>query len=189
MFAGGWSRNLHYCPYYMYALYKIRGFPPTNLAITSYTHKPWHRRYFLNREPPYWLQSSITGCAFRGFILVLQKNSMLKDTKMFRSRMAAFMCIHTCYPSRLRNRIGWRPFRCLLRSDWVIAQLVRKNLLENRTGCNSFSPDVHVFGTFERHVTLYDWSMYRAIGRLRTDESYRVAAPLGLILNHPVGCS
>ena len=74
-------------------------------SITSYTHKPWHRRYFLNREPPYWLQSSITGSAFRGFILVLQKNSMLTDTQMFRSKMGAFRCIHTRYPSRLRNII------------------------------------------------------------------------------------
>ena len=28
-------------------------------------------------------------------------------------------------------------------------------------------------GTFERHVTRYDWPMYRAIGRLRAGESYR----------------
>ena len=46
--------------------------------------------------------------------------------------------------------------RCLLRSDWVIAQLVWQNRLENRTSCNSFSPDFHVPGTFERHVTRYD---------------------------------
>ena len=25
---------------------------PTNLAITSYMHNPWHGRYFLNRESP-----------------------------------------------------------------------------------------------------------------------------------------
>ena len=36
---------------------------------------------------------------------------------------------------------------CLLRSDWVIAQLVRQNRLENRTSCNSFLPDFHVSGT------------------------------------------
>ena len=65
----------------------------------------------------------------------------------------------------------------MLRSDWVIAQLVQQNRLENRTSCNSFSPDFHVSGTFERHVTRYDWPMYRAIGRLRAGESYRVAAP------------
>ena len=31
-----------------YALYtyKIRGFTPTDSTITSYTHKPWHWRYF-----------------------------------------------------------------------------------------------------------------------------------------------
>ena len=28
-------------------------------------------------------------------------------------------------------------FKCLLRSDWVIAQIVRLNRLENRTRCNS----------------------------------------------------
>ena len=33
-------------------------------------------------------------------------------------------------------------------------------------------------GTFERHATRYDWPMYRAIGRLRAGESYRVAALL-----------
>ena len=43
---------------------------------------------------------------------------------------------------------------------------------------NSFSPDFQVSGTCERHVTRYDLPMYRAIGRLRADESYRVAAPL-----------
>ena len=74
-------------------------------AITSYTHTPWHRRYFLNRELPYWLPSSITCSAFRGFILILQNNSMLKDTNMFRSRMGAFSCIDSRYSSRLRNRI------------------------------------------------------------------------------------
>ena len=69
---------------------------------------------------------------------------------------------------------------CLLRFDWVIAQLVWQNRLENRTSCNSFSSDFHVSGTFERHVTRYDWPMYRAIGRLRAGEPYRVAAPLEL---------
>ncbi len=69
-------------------------------------------------------------------------------------------------------------FIYLLRSDWVIAQLVRQNLLENRTSCNSFSPDFHVSGTFKRHVAGYDWPMYRAIGRLRAGESYPVAAPI-----------
>ncbi len=86
--------------------------------------------------------------------------------------MGAFRCIVTRYPSGVRNRIRWRS------PDWVIAQLVRQNRLENRTSCKSCSPDFHVSGTFERHVTRYDWSMYRAIGRLRAGESYRVAAPL-----------
>ena len=36
----------------MPTLYKIRGFTPTDYAITLYTHKLWHRRYFLNREVP-----------------------------------------------------------------------------------------------------------------------------------------
>ena len=95
---------------YMPMLYKIRGFTPTDSAITLHTHKLWHRRYFLNREVPYWLQSSITGSAFRGLLLILQNNSMLTDTKIFRSRMGAFMCIVTPYPSRVRNRIRWRSF-------------------------------------------------------------------------------
>ena len=34
----------------MPTLYKLRGFTPTDSAITLYTHKLWHRRYFLNRE-------------------------------------------------------------------------------------------------------------------------------------------
>ena len=89
----------------MPTLYKIRGFTPTDSAITLYTHKLWHRRYFLNREVPYWLQSSITGSEFRGLLLILQKNSMLTDMKIFRSRMGAFRCIVTPYPSRVRNRI------------------------------------------------------------------------------------
>ena len=79
----------------MPTLHKIRGFTPTDSAITLYTHKLWHRRYFLNREVPYWLQSSITGSAFRGLLLILQKNSMLTDTKIFRSRMGAFRCAYT----------------------------------------------------------------------------------------------
>ena len=37
-------------------------------------------------------------------------------------------------------------FRCLLRSNWVIAQLALQNRLENRTSCNSFPPDFHVSG-------------------------------------------
>ena len=49
--------------------------------------------YFLNREVSYWLQSSITGSVFRGFILIIQNNSMLKDTKIFRHRVGAFRCI------------------------------------------------------------------------------------------------
>ena len=65
----------------MPTLYKIRGFTPKDSAITLYTHKLWHRRYFLNREVPYWLQSSITGSAFRGLLLILQNNFMLTDTK------------------------------------------------------------------------------------------------------------
>ena len=76
----------------MPTLYKIRGFTPTDSAIILYTHELWHRRYFLNRGVPYWLQSSITGSAFRGLLLILQKNSMLTDTKIFRSRMGAFRC-------------------------------------------------------------------------------------------------
>ena len=164
---------------YMPTLYKIRDFTPTDSAVTLYTYKLWHRRYFFNREVPYWLQSSITGSAFRGLLLILQNNSMLTDTKIFRSRMGAIRCIVTGYPSRVRNRIRWRSFYSLLRSDWVLPQLVRQNRLEHRTSCNSFSRDLHVSGTFERHVTRYDWPMYRAIGRLRAGESYRVAAPLG----------
>ena len=89
----------------MPTLYKIRGFTPTNFAITLYTHKLWHRRCVLNREVPYWLQSSITGSAFRGLLLILQNNSMLTDTKLFRSRMGAFRCIVTRCPSRVRNRL------------------------------------------------------------------------------------
>ena len=58
---------------------------------------------------------------------------------------------------------------------------MRQNRLESRTSCNSFSPDFHVSGTFERHVTRYDWPIYRAIDRLRAGESYRVAAPLHML--------
>ena len=87
----------------MPTLYKIRGFTSTDSVITLYTDKLW--RYFFNREVPYWLQSSITGSPFRGLLLILQKNSMLTDTKIFRSRMGAFRYIDTRYPSRVRNRI------------------------------------------------------------------------------------
>ena len=73
--------------------------------------------------------------------------------------------------------LGEGCFRCLLRTEWVIAQQVRKNRLDNRTSCNSLSPDFHVSGTFQRHVTLYDRPVYRAFGWLHTGESYRVAAP------------
>ena len=66
----------------------------------------------------------------------------------------------------------------VLRSDWVIAQLVQQHRLDNRTSCNSISPDFQVSGTFERHVTRYDWPMYRAIGKLRAGKSHHVAAPL-----------
>ena len=89
----------------MPTLYKIRGFTQTDSAITLYTRKLRHRQYFLNREVPYWLQSSITGSEFRGLLLILQKNSMLTDTKIFRGRMGAFRCIVTRHPSRVRNRI------------------------------------------------------------------------------------
>ena len=89
----------------MPTLYNIRGFTPTDSVITIYMHKLWHRRHFLNREVPYWLQSSITGSPFRGLILILQKNSMLTDKKIFRSRMGAFRCIVIPYPSRVRDRI------------------------------------------------------------------------------------
>ena len=41
----------------MPTLYKIGGFTPTDSAITHYTHKLWHRRYFLNREVPYLARS------------------------------------------------------------------------------------------------------------------------------------
>ena len=90
----------------MPTLYKIRGFTPPDSAITLYTHKIGHRRHFFNREVPYWLPSSISGSAFRGLLLILQKNSMLTDTKIFRSRMGAFGYIVTRhYQSRVRNRL------------------------------------------------------------------------------------
>ena len=86
---------------------------------------------------------------------------------------------YTRHPYCLRVKWGEGQFKCLLRShDWVIAQIVRLNRLENRTGCNSLSSDFHPSGTFEWHATLYDWPMYRAIARLRSSESYRVAASL-----------
>ena len=89
----------------MPTLFKIIGFTATDSAITVCTHKLWHRRYFFNREVPYWLQSSLTGSVFRGLLLILQNNSMLTATKIFRSRMGALRCIVTHYPSRVRNRI------------------------------------------------------------------------------------
>ena len=69
-----------------------------------------------------------------------------------------------------------------MRSDWVIAQLMRQHRLDN-----SFSPDFHGSGTFERHVTRYDCPKYRAIGKLRAGESPRVVAPLGSPV--PLGAS
>ncbi len=38
---------------------------------------------------------------------------------------------------------------------------MRQNRLENRTSCNSFSPDVHVSGTFERHATQWDTLIFK----------------------------
>ena len=91
----------------MPTLYRIRGFTPPDSAIgpNSLHAQTMASAIFLNREVPYWLQSSITGSAFRGLSLILQKNSMLTDTKIFRSRMGAFRCIVTHCPSRVRNRI------------------------------------------------------------------------------------
>ena len=45
---------------------------------------------------------------------------MLKDTKVFRSRMAAFRCIDTRLPRLARVvELGEGRVICLLRSDWV----------------------------------------------------------------------
>ena len=45
---------------------------------------------------------------------------MLKDTKVFRSRMAAFKCIDTRLPRLARVvELGEGRVICLLRSDWV----------------------------------------------------------------------
>ena len=43
---------------------------------------------------------------------------------------------------------------------------------------NEVKVGFHQPGTFDKHATRYDWPMYRAIARLRTSESHRVAAPL-----------
>ena len=54
-----------------------------NCEITSHTHMPWYRRYYLNREVLYWLQFSITGSIFCGSIAILKTlPCMLKDTRM-----------------------------------------------------------------------------------------------------------
>ena len=98
---------------------------------------------------------------------------MLEDRTMFRSRIAALISVTHSWSYKVKVGLG-----VVLRSDWVIAQLVRQHRLDNRTSCNSFSPDFHVSGTFERHVTRYDCPMHRAIGKLRAGESHRVAAPL-----------
>ena len=89
----------------MPTMYTIRGFTPTDSAVLLTRTNYGIGDIFLNREIPYWLQSSITGSAFRGFILIVQENSMLTDTTIFRSRMGAFRCIVTRFPSRIRNRI------------------------------------------------------------------------------------
>ena len=94
---------------------------------------------------------TITGSVFRGFVLILQKRhfhvnryeNVSKQDRCIDIRQA-FVIVY-----------GEGRFICLLRSDWVIAQLVRQNRLESRTSYNSFSPDFHMSGTFERHVTLY----------------------------------
>ena len=87
-------------------------------------------------------------------VLILQKSSMLKDRKMFRSIMVHSGALIHATRLAFVVVLGEGGFICLLRSDWVIPQLVRQNRLDNRTSCNSFSPDFHVSGTFERHVTL-----------------------------------
>ena len=100
-------------------LYNIRGFTPTDSAITSYTYKQWHRRYFLNREVSYWLQSCMTGSAFRGFTLILQKRPF--HVRRYENVSKQDGCIDTRYSLGIRNFKRLRSFRCLLRSDWVIA--------------------------------------------------------------------
>ena len=69
----------------------LNGYPPSNFlhAQTMASAILFESRTTIL----YWLQSSITGSAFRGFILILQKNSMLEDTKIFRSKMGALTCI------------------------------------------------------------------------------------------------
>ena len=75
---------------------------------------------------------------------------MLKDTKVFRSRMAAFRCIDTRLHCLARVvELGEGRVICLLRSDWVIVQPVRQNRLVNRTRSNSFSYDFNRSDTFE----------------------------------------
>ena len=60
---------------------------------------------------------------------------MLEVTKIFRTKHLGAL-IHA---TRLAFVVilGEGRFRCLMRSDWVIAQQVRHNRLDNRTSCNS----------------------------------------------------
>ena len=107
----------------MPTLYKIRGFTPTDSAITLYAHKLWHRRHFLNREVPYWLQSSITGSPFCGLLLILQNNSILTDKKIFRSRMGAFRCIVTPLTRNTQTVIGHTNLCNKYGGPWTLAIL------------------------------------------------------------------
>ena len=54
------------------------------------------------------------------------------------SKQDGCIYVHCLHASRLAFVLGEGRFKCLLRSDWVIARQVRQNWLDNRTGCNSF---------------------------------------------------
>ena len=89
----------------MPTLYKIRCFTPTDSAITLYTDKLWHRRFFFESRSTILATIQHNWQCISWLIIGSTKESMLTDTKIFRSRMGAFRCIVTRYPSLARNRI------------------------------------------------------------------------------------
>ena len=91
---------------------------------------------------------------------------------MSRSNMCAFRCIHTRnpYSPSWLNEVK-------VDLNGYCALIGQSHNRCGRSGCKierALIPSHPIF----IGATRYDWPMYRAIARLRTSESYRVAAPL-----------
>ena len=141
----GWCQRLG-----PYTLYKIGGFTP-DTSRNNFLHAQTMASAILFESRTTILATVQHNWQCISWLYIAStKNSMLKDTQLFRSKMGAFRCIHinaTCLASCLKEVDG--RLKCLLRSDWIMTQQVRQNRLENRTPCNSKSSDFHRPETFD----------------------------------------